>query len=184
MTPNRTYICTNQERQVKFAPPPPLNARTFLLTSIPCTVPHQRRLASSGRRIPTTSSSLMRSVTSTTVMALPSLPAFTGLPALSPRQKICSPLVGNSLQANGEKQALLAMRKGQTIGQLCRDPTAALATKKSPIGPLENRLQPQATNAQQSFVSSIFTIHLLSMPVMNTTAPQMRNPPGGQIHHE
>ena len=53
------------------------HAPIFPTTSIRCTAPPQRRRASSGRRIPTTSRSLMRSATSTTATARPSLPAYT-----------------------------------------------------------------------------------------------------------
>src|SRR6266496_5779789 len=94
--------------------------------------------------------------------------ACAGWP-LSPRQKLCSTERKTSLEVDGETQAFLAVRKRQTIGQLCSDPAASLGTKIT-IGPLENRLEPQATNAQESFVASIFAINLLSMPIMNATA--------------
>ena len=88
---------------------------------------------------------------------------------LCPRQKLCSTLVNPSMKVNGETQALLAMGKRQTIGQLCSDSAESLG-RKSTIGLLENRLEPQTANTQESFIASIFAIDLLSMPVMNTTA--------------
>ncbi len=89
---------------------------------------------------------------------------------LSPRQKICSILVKQSLSVNRETQALISTRKRQAIGQLCLDQTEVFGTK-NPIGLLENCFEPQAANAQHPFVTSIFSIHLLSMPMMKTTTP-------------
>jgi len=95
---------------------------------------------------------------------------------LSPRQKICSIVVNPSLEVNGVTQTFLAVRKRETLGQVCSDPVAGLATKFT-SGLLENRLEPQATDAQASFIASIFAIDVLSMPMMSTAASHMCNPP-------
>src|SRR5579871_734084 len=88
---------------------------------------------------------------------------------LSPRQKVCSMLVKQSLKAKRETEALISTRKRQAMGQLGLHQTEIFGTK-SPIGPLENRFEPQAANAQHPFIASIFSIYLLSMSMMNTTA--------------
>jgi hypothetical protein len=102
---------------------------------------------------------------------------------LSPRQKICSTSVKPSLEVHRETQAFLSVRKRETIGQLCSDPATGLATKIT-SGLLENRLEPQATDAQESFIASIFAIDVLSMPMMNTAASHMGTPPDRQVHDE
>ena len=70
----------------------------------------------------------------------------TGTRGLSPRQKFCSIVVKRSREVNREKQALLAMGKGQAIGQLRLDPAPGLRTQL-PIGLFENGFEPQAANA-------------------------------------
>ncbi len=86
---------------------------------------------------------------------------------LSPRQKICSTVVKTSIEVHRETKALLPVRKRETIGQLCSNPAAGLETKIT-SGLLENRLEPQATYAQESFIAPILAIDILSMPMMNT----------------
>jgi hypothetical protein len=76
---------------------------------------------------------------------------------LSHRQKRCSTLVTPSLEGNRETQAFLAVRKRETIGQLCSDSVPGLLTKIT-IGLLENGLEPQATKAQEPFITPIFAI--------------------------
>jgi hypothetical protein len=84
------------------------------------------------------------------------------------------------MEVNRETQALLSMRKGQAIGELGLDPVEACGTQIL-IGLLENGFEPQAANAQESFVASIPAIHFLAMPMMHTTTTQMSNPPHRQI---
>jgi hypothetical protein len=55
-------------------------------------------------------------------------------------------LVKGSLEVNREKQALMAMRKEQAIGELRLDPATGLGTQ-IPSGLFENGLEPQAANA-------------------------------------
>jgi hypothetical protein len=106
------------------------------------------------------------------------------MPKLSPRQKLCSKFAKDSLDVNREKQAFLPMREEETIGELGLDATELFSVKEGSIRFLENGLEPQTTNAQQPFLASIRSIHLISMPVMHTTAPQMRPPPHREKHHE
>lgn len=102
---------------------------------------------------------------------------------LSPRQKICSTLAHNSMEANSETKVPFSMEKGQAIGQL-RDRHTPFLGIKSMIDLFQKGFEPQATNTQEPFVASIFAIDHLSMPVVKTTATYMCRPPHRQIHDE
>src|SRR6266567_2709214 len=85
-----------------------------------------------------------------------------------------------SIQVNREKQPPLPMGKGQTIRHLRHHSYPCLRTKIA-LGFFEHGFEPQTTNAQESFLPSVFTVNLLAMPVMDTAPSQMSNPPYSQI---
>jgi hypothetical protein len=89
--------------------------------------------------------------------------------------------IGSSLKVKRETQAVIAMKKRQTIGELGGDATAGLRRQVA-IGFLENGFEPQAANAKPAFITSIFAIQQVTLAMMHTTVSQMRHPPNGQIH--